>query len=151
MAFAGRMAYAERRHDNENQEGEIHAPRDTANGNAAKVDQPDQLKDSEHKTFVEQTERLLACPCLDDLKQGPCGQRFQDAFRCFILSKEAEKGAECAYQFTQFEMCMDANHRSHLTSSADVFLIKRCSTFMKLSTSAVSRLAEPGFRGSISL
>ncbi|KAL3682911.1 hypothetical protein R1sor_000933 [Riccia sorocarpa] len=96
MVFTGGIAYADRRHDNGK------ASRDSAEISG-------QQKDSEHKAQVEQTERLLACPCLDDLKQGPCGQKFQDAFRCFVLSKEAERGAECLHQFTQFEMCITAN------------------------------------------
>ena len=35
--------------------------------------------------------RALECPCVDDLKSGPCGPPFVDAFTCYAKSTEPEK------------------------------------------------------------
>ena len=32
-------------------------------------------------------EQALACPCIDDIKAGPCGTSFVGAFACFIKSQ----------------------------------------------------------------
>jgi len=36
-------------------------------------------------------EKALECPCLDDLKRGPCGSQFIDAFSCYLKSTKEEK------------------------------------------------------------
>lgn len=37
----------------------------------------------------------LACPCVDDLKAGPCGQLFVTTFTCFHKSNAEPKGCDC--------------------------------------------------------
>lgn len=32
-------------------------------------------------------DEALACTCVDDLKEGPCGDSFVEAFSCFIRSQ----------------------------------------------------------------
>ena len=39
----------------------------------------------------EKVQKALECPCVADLKNGPCGGPFVDAFSCFLRSKEEEK------------------------------------------------------------
>lgn len=39
----------------------------------------------------QKVEQALACPCLDDLKEGPCGTSFIAAFSCFLKSRADEK------------------------------------------------------------
>lgn len=39
----------------------------------------------------QKVEDALACPCLDDLKEGPCGKSFIAAFSCFLKSQATEK------------------------------------------------------------
>ena len=39
----------------------------------------------------QKVEQALACPCLDDLKEGPCGPSFVAAFSCFLKSRANEK------------------------------------------------------------
>ena len=39
----------------------------------------------------QKVEQALACPCLDDLKEGPCGPSFVAAFSCFLKSRADEK------------------------------------------------------------
>ena len=41
-------------------------------------------------------EEALSCPCVDDLKSGPCGKSFVAAFSCFIRSTADEKARRCA-------------------------------------------------------
>jgi intermembrane space import and assembly protein 40 len=36
-------------------------------------------------------QKALECPCIADLKSGPCGSGFVDAFSCFLRSTEEEK------------------------------------------------------------
>ena len=36
-------------------------------------------------------QKALDCPCVADLKTGPCGSGFVDAFSCFLRSTEVEK------------------------------------------------------------
>ena len=35
-------------------------------------------------------DEALACSCVDDLKEGPCGDSFVEAFRSFIRSQRLE-------------------------------------------------------------
>lgn len=37
----------------------------------------------------------LACPCVADLKHGPCGAAFVTAFSCFHLSTSQPRGCDC--------------------------------------------------------
>lgn len=41
----------------------------------------------------QKVEEALACPCLDDLKEGPCGKSFVAAFSCFLKSQAEEKAS----------------------------------------------------------
>lgn len=43
----------------------------------------------------QKVEEALACPCLDDLKEGPCGKSFVAAFSCFLKSQATEKVTWC--------------------------------------------------------
>jgi intermembrane space import and assembly protein 40 len=35
--------------------------------------------------------QALECPCIDGIKNGPCGSSFVDAFVCYIKSRKEEK------------------------------------------------------------
>ena len=37
----------------------------------------------------------LGCPCVADLKRGPCGPSFVSAFSCFHLSRAEPRGCDC--------------------------------------------------------
>lgn len=39
----------------------------------------------------QKVEQALACPCLDEMKEGPCGSSFITAFSCFLKSRANEK------------------------------------------------------------
>ena len=50
-------------------------------------------KDDGAKATVERKiEEALACDCIADLKEGPCGAPFVEAFSCFIRSQHLEVG-----------------------------------------------------------
>ena len=36
-------------------------------------------------------EEALACPCVADLKEGPCGKVFVEAFSCYVKSTAEDK------------------------------------------------------------
>ena len=46
----------------------------------------------------------LACPCLGDLKEGPCGPSFVYAFGCFMRSEHEDKGMDCLAEFAAFQV-----------------------------------------------
>lgn len=54
----------------------------------------------------QKVEEALACPCLDDLKEGPCGRSFVAAFSCFLKSQASEKGSDCIAPFQAMQQCM---------------------------------------------
>mmetsp|Transcript_23902 Transcript_23902/g.60450 ORF Transcript_23902/g.60450 Transcript_23902/m.60450 type:complete len:86 (-) Transcript_23902:687-944(-) len=39
------------------------------------------------------------------MKEGPCGGEFVDAYRCFLDSKEEEKGSDCIELFKAMQTC----------------------------------------------
>ncbi|RLM64235.1 coiled-coil-helix-coiled-coil-helix domain-containing protein 4 [Panicum miliaceum] len=43
------------------------------------------------ESIDEKIQKALECPCVADLKNGPCGGSFVDAFSCFLRSTEEEK------------------------------------------------------------
>lgn len=45
------------------------------------------------------------CPCLGGMVKPPCGDRFKEAFSCFVHSKEEPKGADCVEQFRAMQEC----------------------------------------------
>ncbi|KAI8900245.1 hypothetical protein BC833DRAFT_549587 [Globomyces pollinis-pini] len=49
------------------------------------------------------------CPCLGPMVQPPCGEKFKEAFSCFVYSKEEPKGADCVEQFREMQKCFQAN------------------------------------------
>jgi GCK domain-containing protein len=59
------------------------------------------------------------CPCVAHMMEGPCVEEFKDSFRCFVNSKEEEKGSDCIEEFKTFNDCMVAN-KEYYGSSAIV-------------------------------
>lgn len=49
------------------------------------------------------------CPCLAGMTEGPCGDKFKDAFECFVYSKEEEKGSDCMENFRAMHECLAEN------------------------------------------
>ncbi|KAF5839227.1 hypothetical protein DUNSADRAFT_1261 [Dunaliella salina] len=59
-------------------------------------------------------QEALACPCVKDLRESPCGPSFESAFTCFHKSKATPKGDDCAQHNTEFLNCL----RSHPAAAA---------------------------------
>lgn len=69
---------------------------------------PDQLEEeaSQQGAFNEETGEInWDCPCLGGMAHGPCGDRFKDAFSCFVFSKEDPKGIDCIEHFKTMQDC----------------------------------------------
>eukprot|EP00045_Choanoeca_perplexa_P020856 m.5188 g.5188 ORF g.5188 m.5188 type:complete len:148 (-) comp7480_c0_seq1:223-666(-) len=49
------------------------------------------------------------CPCLHGMTDGPCGDKFKEAFSCFVYSQEEQKGSDCVGQFQAMQECLVAN------------------------------------------
>jgi len=54
----------------------------------------------------QEVDEALECPCVEDLKSGSCGAAFKDAFTCYAMSNDPEKGSECAKQFMAWQACL---------------------------------------------
>lgn len=56
-----------------------------------------------------------------DLREGPCGPTFVDAFSCYIRSSHEEKGMDCLDQFKVFQECLKKNpdHVEKIMSDAE--------------------------------
>ncbi|EIE23355.1 hypothetical protein COCSUDRAFT_62894 [Coccomyxa subellipsoidea C-169] len=68
-----------------------------------------QQPEEDHK-IDEQIAEALACPCVDDLRSGPCGKSFEAAFSCFLRHqakhKDDEVDMDCLGQFEAMQQCM---------------------------------------------
>ncbi|PKA59636.1 hypothetical protein AXF42_Ash018103 [Apostasia shenzhenica] len=65
--------------------------------------------DDENETLDQKAQRALECPCVADLRKGPCGTQFSEAFVCFIKSTAEEKGSDCVGPFIALQNCIKAN------------------------------------------
>ncbi|KAG1355174.1 hypothetical protein COCNU_07G012860 [Cocos nucifera] len=54
-------------------------------------------------------QKALECPCVAELRKGPCGTQFTEAFVCFIKSTAEEKGLDCVNPFIALQDCIKAN------------------------------------------
>ncbi|TVU03010.1 hypothetical protein EJB05_51474 [Eragrostis curvula] len=59
-------------------------------------------------------QKALECPCLDDLKKGPCGSPFIDAFSCYLKSTKEEKGSDCVNPFIALQNCIKENKEAFI-------------------------------------
>nr|AFK36127.1 unknown [Medicago truncatula] len=57
----------------------------------------------------EMAQKALECPCIADLRSGPCGFQFSEAFLCFLKSTSEEKGSNCVNPFIALQSCIKAN------------------------------------------
>ncbi|GJZ51741.1 mitochondrial intermembrane space import and assembly protein 40 [Tanacetum coccineum] len=51
--------------------------------------------DDENASLEDKAKKALDCPCIQDLRSGPCGSQFSEAFLCFLKSTHEEKGSDC--------------------------------------------------------
>ncbi|XP_075520330.1 mitochondrial intermembrane space import and assembly protein 40 homolog isoform X1 [Primulina tabacum] len=65
--------------------------------------------DDENQSLEAKAEKALECPCIADLRNGPCGTQFSDAFVCFLKSTAEEKGSDCVNPFVALQKCIKAN------------------------------------------
>ncbi|KAI0500906.1 hypothetical protein KFK09_019124 [Dendrobium nobile] len=63
----------------------------------------------ENETLDQKAQRALECPCVADLRKGPCGSQFSEAFVCFIKSTAEEKGSDCVNPFVALQNCIRSN------------------------------------------
>eukprot|EP00188_Purpureofilum_apyrenoidigerum_P006333 Plantae.Rhodophyta-Purpureofilum_apyrenoidigerum.ctg9649.p1 GENE.Plantae.Rhodophyta-Purpureofilum_apyrenoidigerum.ctg9649~~Plantae.Rhodophyta-Purpureofilum_apyrenoidigerum.ctg9649.p1 ORF type:complete len:216 (+),score=59.22 Plantae.Rhodophyta-Purpureofilum_apyrenoidigerum.ctg9649:116-763(+) len=54
----------------------------------------------------KEIEEALNCPCIDRMKEGPCGAPFLAAYRCFLESDATPKGGDCYDQFVAMHTCI---------------------------------------------
>lgn len=65
--------------------------------------------DDESESLDVKAQKALECPCVAELRDGPCGEVFTEAFVCFIKSKAEEKGSDCVSPFIALQKCIQAN------------------------------------------
>ncbi|XP_020411273.1 mitochondrial intermembrane space import and assembly protein 40 homolog isoform X2 [Prunus persica] len=54
-------------------------------------------------------QKALECPCIANLRSGPCGHQFAEAFVCYLKSTVEEKGSDCVHPFVVLQKCIKAN------------------------------------------
>ncbi|KAH7571197.1 hypothetical protein ACOSP7_019841 [Xanthoceras sorbifolium] len=72
----------------------------------------------ENGSLDAKAQKALECPCIADLRSGPCGVQFSEAFLCFLKSTSEEKGSDCVHPFVALQNCIKANPDAF---SKDVF------------------------------
>ncbi|KAG0450518.1 hypothetical protein HPP92_026886 [Vanilla planifolia] len=65
--------------------------------------------EEENESLDQKAQRALECPCVADLRKGPCGSQFSEAFVCFIKSTADEKGSDCVNPFVALQNCIRAH------------------------------------------
>ncbi|KAK9073950.1 hypothetical protein SSX86_006544 [Deinandra increscens subsp. villosa] len=65
--------------------------------------------EDENASLEEKAQRALECPCIQNLRSGPCGSQFSDAFLCFMKSTAEEKGSDCVNPFVALQKCIQTN------------------------------------------
>ena len=61
---------------------------------------------AQQEAFNEETGEInWDCPCLGPMVKPPCGDKFKEAFSCFVYSKEEPKGLDCVEQFRAMQEC----------------------------------------------
>ena len=63
-------------------------------------------------------QRALDCPCVSELREGPCGASFERAFRCYLRSEHPEKGSDCHPAFAEYHRCLRTDHSSQTKTQA---------------------------------
>ncbi|KAK9935793.1 hypothetical protein M0R45_022877 [Rubus argutus] len=62
-----------------------------------------------NESLDAKAQKALECPCIDDLRKGPCGLQFSKAFVCYLKSTVEEKGSDCVHPFVTLQNCIKAN------------------------------------------
>eukprot|EP00283_Hemiselmis_rufescens_P008594 CAMPEP_0173419990 /NCGR_PEP_ID=MMETSP1357-20121228/1639_1 /TAXON_ID=77926 /ORGANISM="Hemiselmis rufescens, Strain PCC563" /LENGTH=151 /DNA_ID=CAMNT_0014382725 /DNA_START=6 /DNA_END=458 /DNA_ORIENTATION=+ len=80
-------------------------------GAAEKKEEPEQAKSLEEglEAAAAYEGDPLDCPCIAHMKEGPCGGEFVVAYKCFLDSKEEEKGSDCIESFRAMQLCFQSN------------------------------------------
>jgi hypothetical protein len=61
---------------------------------------------NQQEAYNEETGEInWDCPCLGPMVQPPCGEKFKEAFSCFVYSKQEPKGSDCIDQFREMQKC----------------------------------------------
>lgn len=63
----------------------------------------------ESESLDVKAQKALECPCVAELRDGPCGEAFTEAFVCFIKSQAEEKGSDCVSPFIALQKCIQEN------------------------------------------
>ncbi|GBF89086.1 hypothetical protein Rsub_01803 [Raphidocelis subcapitata] len=64
---------------------------------------------AEDEAKAARVSEALGCPCVADLRRGPCGSSFVTAFSCFHLSAAEPRGCECLAVNLAFAACLRAH------------------------------------------
>ncbi|KAF6153405.1 hypothetical protein GIB67_003595 [Kingdonia uniflora] len=65
--------------------------------------------DDENESLDAKAQKALECPCIAELRKGPCGTQFSEAFVCFLKSTAEEKGSDCVNPFVALQNCIKEN------------------------------------------
>jgi len=85
----------------------------------------DKQSDSEDEEALDRRiAEALDCPCVEDLKSGPCGELFVSTFTCYQKSRAEPKGCDCLDVSLAFADCL----RKHPEVLEDVVQAEKTSS-----------------------
>jgi intermembrane space import and assembly protein 40 len=83
------------------------AEKDIIIEDAIEVDEPKaaSTEDSPAEAYDPETGEInWDCPCLGPMVKPPCGEKFKEAFSCFVHSTEEPKGSDCVALFREMQV-----------------------------------------------
>jgi len=87
------------------------APEDVPNSADTKP-----LPQNPQEDIESEIERALDCPCVADLKEGPCGEQFVISFSCFLRQNEDSGGdlSNCINAFSALQVLLVSSLLSYM-------------------------------------
>lgn len=68
-------------------------------------------------TKEEMVEEALNCPCIAAMKEGPCGEKFLSAYKCFLVSEAEPQGMDCIEAFQAMHSCVSEHPEEYNTDA----------------------------------
>ena len=104
-------------------EGEAGAREGEAGEGEAAAPPRDHTRGGPKDGLKEVIQDALDCPCVADLKEGPCGLAFVGAFSCYVEKSDADELTECTEKFVVLQECM-VRHPEDFQELADYVVEK---------------------------
>jgi len=82
-------------------------------------------EDDTEFSLEEKARQALECDCVAELRDGPCGTQFSEAFFCFLTSTAEEQGSDCIKPFIAMQLCMSSHPTAFTQYTGDEHMHER--------------------------